>query len=128
MTFGGPRSAAAVAACVLLLLGTRAAADPGPTAEPVETETLHVTGGGTLDTLGGSHLILPPGYYVPEPEWKTLDAEVRRLQDQETRLTAERDEAMRIARSSGDGFPGWLVATVAGLFGAVAGALWQHAR
>lgn len=125
----GPRFAAAVAACALLLLGTRAAADPGPTAEPVvETETLHLTGGGTVDTPGGSHLILPPGYYVPEPEWDTLDAEVRRLQDQETRLTAERDEALRIARDSGGGFPGWLVATVAGLFGAVAGALWQSAR
>ncbi len=34
---------------------------------------------------------LPPGYYLPDATWDALDFEVRRLQDAETRLTAERD-------------------------------------
>jgi hypothetical protein len=42
-------------------------------------------------TDGGSELDLPPGVFVPEPEWLTLDKEIRRLQDAETRLQAERD-------------------------------------
>lgn len=121
-----PRLAAAVAACALLLLGTRAAADPGlPPDDPAET--LHLTGGGEVETPSGTRIILPPGYYVPDPEWDRLDIEVHRLQDAETRLTAERDEALRIARDKPRS-PTWLYVVVAGLFGVVTGALWQAAR
>jgi len=40
-------------------------------------------------TEAGSEVLLPPGVHLPEPVWLALDAEMRRLQDAETRLTAE---------------------------------------
>lgn len=42
-------------------------------------------------TEGGSRLRLPPGRFVDDLGWSALDAEMRRLQDAETRLKAERD-------------------------------------
>ena len=50
---------------------------------------VHVHSGATCRTDGGVDLRLPPGYYLPEQAWDDLDRETRRLQDQETRLTAE---------------------------------------
>lgn len=43
----------------------------------------------TVVTDGGSELRLEPGVFLPEPDFQKLDDELRRLQVQETRLTAE---------------------------------------
>ncbi len=73
--------AAALAAVLGLLAASQAHADvPPPT---------HVQSTSECDTAGGSHLSLPPGYFLPEETWSALDFELRRLQDSETRLTAE---------------------------------------
>jgi hypothetical protein len=64
-------------------------------------------------TEGGSRLELPPGVFLSEPEWKRLDEEVRRLQDSETRLQAERDSYRESA--SGHGWVGWVSAFAAGV-------------
>lgn len=42
-------------------------------------------------TKAGSVLALPPVRCYDEPAWAVIDAEVRRLQEAETRLKAERD-------------------------------------
>lgn len=58
----------------------RAFGDEGP---------LRMRTGSTCTTAGGSTVALPPGVFLPEPAWLKLDAEVRRLQAEETRLNAE---------------------------------------
>lgn len=55
-------------------------ADDGP---------LRMRTGSTCTTTGGSTVTLPPGYFLPEPTWGKFDAEIRRLQGEETRLSAE---------------------------------------
>lgn len=107
------RLAAVTAACVALLLSTRAAADP---ALPVD-ESLHIETPFTVETDGGSSLRLPPGYYLPEPTWDRLDAELRRLQDTETRLTAV-NESLRESLNDAPS-RAWWVAAGAGLIAGI---------
>ncbi len=54
-------------------------------------------------------LELPPGYYLAEPAWNQIDAELRRAQDAETRLAAE-NKVFRKYAASGD--LGWRGATL----------------
>ena len=68
---------------LVVLLATRVAADPTP-AEP-----LHLKTPSSVQTDGGTSLRLPPGYFLEEPVWNQLDAELKRLQERETRLDAE---------------------------------------
>lgn len=80
---------------------------------------LHLLSAAVVITDGGSELRLPPGYYLDEPNWQKLDLEVRRLQDQETRLTAEND----FLRGSLSGWqPGWRTLAVTLAVGLVTGA------
>lgn len=69
----------------LLVVGLLAAA-PGVARADAP---LHLRSRSTVTTEGGSVLQLPPGYFLEEPAWNALDLELRRLQDTETRLTAE---------------------------------------
>lgn len=69
-------------------------------------------------TDGGADLRLPPGYYLDEPNWNKLDAEVRRLQDAETRLTAE-NQSFRA--SLGTWQPGWKTLLGAVILGGAGG-------
>ena len=55
----------------------------------------------TLKTEKGSELKLPPGYFLDEETWMERDAEMRRLQEQESRLRAENLSL----RDSADDFP-----------------------
>jgi hypothetical protein len=52
---------------------------------------------------------LPPGRFLDERSWVTLDEEQRRLQDQETRLTAE-NKSLRATASAWQ--PGWKTLTL----------------
>ncbi len=65
-------------------------------------------------------IALPPGRFLGEPTWSGIDTEFKRLQDAETRLTAENTSL----RQSASGWqPGWklLVGTlVVGFVGGVA--------
>lgn len=61
---------------------------------------------------------VPPGVYVPEGRWEALDVEMRRLQDQETRLSAE-NKSLR--ESAGSWQPGWYTLTATLLTGLVGG-------
>lgn len=120
------RAAFAAAVVATCLASAGAAADPAPPVAadaPPGTIYLHLVGGGHLTTPGGADLNLPPGYYLDEGSWLRLDAEVRRLQDQETRLTAE--VASFTHSASGWRPPWWLLASAA-LVGAVAGYEAEH--
>lgn len=73
----------ALTAAVILVgisIPTRALADYTFISEPFDT----VLSDGTKETH-------PPSYLLPMPDWDKLDAEVRRLQDAETRLKVEND-------------------------------------
>lgn len=93
-------SSALAAALAVILLANSAAAEP-----------LHVRTPARLITDGGSDLRVPPGYYLPEPEWLQLDLKVKALQDDKVRLEAEN----KVFRDEPG--PGWVC------FGLVVGAL-----
>jgi hypothetical protein len=58
-------------------------------ADPIDTSNVHLKSASTCTTAKGSTVQLPPGYFLDEAKFAALDAEVRRAQDAETRLTAE---------------------------------------
>jgi hypothetical protein len=108
---------AAVLALAPLLSASTAAADP-----PCTVRRCRIESPSTLKTDGGSELRLPPGTFFPAPLPEQVDAELRRLQDAETRLAAEN----AALRASADELPfGWgtvlavLAAAVAGGAGAL---------
>lgn len=55
-------------------------------------EPIHLLSGAKCEsTATGEEFELPPGFFLPEPEWEELDVEVKRLQEQEVRLEAENE-------------------------------------
>lgn len=88
----------------VLLLATRAAAGDPVVTEPAPPGVLSMRHPTVLEVPSGKRLELPPGRFYPDPDFTKLDAEFRRLQDVETRLTAENGSL----RSSASGWqPGW---------------------
>jgi hypothetical protein len=85
------------------------------TARDASGEIWHLKSPSTLETEKGSRLSLPPGYFLDEETWREKDLEMRRLQEQETRLTAE-NESLRKAAD----FPPW-AAVALGVAGAALG-------
>lgn len=107
----------AVAVATVVALSARAAHGDAPTppepplVAPLQPGTgfLHLRSSTSVATDGGTNLRLPPGYYLDEPTWEKLDSEFRRLQDAETRLTAE-NKSMRTTTQSWQ--PGWKALTI----------------
>ena len=97
-----PAARARVLIAAIVIVATSRAA-----AEPVH---LHMRTPSTVTTEGGNTRQLPPGYFLDEDSYTKLDAEMRRLQEQETRLGAE-NRSLRGTLSSWQ--PGWIVVTVA---------------
>lgn len=121
----------ATVALVLAVVGARAAADPAPAApapaaaDPAPTPApatpgvfLHIASSSHLVTSGGTSLDLPPGYFYDEQKWGAMDVEYRRLQDAETRLTAQ-NKSYEASASSWQ--PGWKTLGAAFLTGLAAG-------
>jgi hypothetical protein len=106
-----------IVAAVVILATTRAAADP------VHLH-LHMRTPSTVTTDGGTTLKLPPGYFLDEDSYGQLDTEMRRLQEQETRLGAE-NRSLRKTLSSWQ--PGWLVVAGA-VVGGVALGFYVHSK
>lgn len=67
---------------------------------------MRVTEPATITTDSGKSRRVPPGRFVDEPRWSLLDAELRRLQTVETRITAENAELRKTAKSWR---PGWKI-------------------
>jgi len=119
-----------IAVTVVMALAARAAADPQPTSAPDPCEAdagpvtppldkpVHLSTPSLVATDGGSDLHLPPGYYLAEPLYKQWDAETKRLQTAETRLTAE-NKSLRASASSWQ--PGWYTLAVTLASGAALG-------
>ena len=127
---------ATAAALGVLLLSSGAAAEP-PTPEPcaegssvcplprahvVLTRHPGLLGlGSTIDGVELTHYSLPLGTHIlAPPAWSKLDAEMRRLQDAETRLTAE-NQSLRTQAGSG-WRPGWKLLATTLVIGTALGA------
>lgn len=113
------RHIVAALAGALVLHAADAAGEPvGPDNPP-----LHLTTPSHVITQGGSELDLPPGYFLDDEQWSALDTELRRLQDEETRLGAE-NQSLRASAHSGA--PWWAIGAAV-VVGAVAGAYaWER--
>jgi hypothetical protein len=117
---------AAVAAVAVLCAPSVAHGDDAPPA-PV-TPQLFVTlpphvvldsGPGTLNAPDGSQYYVPMGSHILDgTSWKRVDDEVRRLQDLETRLSAE-NRALREDSTWSLGWRSVALATVVGFLGGV---------
>ena len=117
--------AATAAALGVLLLSSGAAAEPpiGNTPEAAELPTPHVrlsSGPGTLRLSDGRLFNLPVmSHVLAPPAWDKLDVETKRLQDAETRLTAE-NKSLRA--QAGGWRPGWRLIATTLLVGTALGA------
>lgn len=99
----------------VLVIALVLTAAPRATAEPVaddlpSTHVRLVTGPGELRLPSGKIYAIPQDSHIVTGEaWSMLDAEFRRLQEQEVRLTAEN----RSFRESADAWtPGWMSLTL----------------
>lgn len=122
------RRKAVMAVFILGALAGKAAADDGSgvgsgsgSAQPIELVAplnLHMRTPSHVQTDGGADVRLPPGWFLDEGSYGTLDTEVKRLQDAETRLKAENGSL----KKSADGWqPGWYTLGVAVATGIVLG-------
>lgn len=91
---------------VLTLVAASAAAEP-----------LRLTVSTTVSDGAGNERRLPPGYFLEDGTWSALDAELRRLQEAETRLAAENQSL----RKSAGAPPRWWWVVVGVATGATAG-------
>ena len=106
-----------VVTLAVLLLPSHATADPATFSAPPPSP-VHLHTASDLATDGGSKLRLPPGYYLDEPTWSTLDVELHRLQTAETRLTAENAS---FRKSAAGWQPGWKTIATSLLVGVAGG-------
>lgn len=86
---------AIVSASALSVCGAPAAADPPACADPCY---LHITVPVTIHSDDGDELRLPPGFFRDEPSHERWESELERLQETETRLSAENESLRESAR------------------------------
>lgn len=108
------RRRCAVAAAVTVLLAYRQVDAQDAESQP---ELWHFKSAPTCTTARGTVLSLPIGYYVADNSFARLDAELRRAQDVETRLTAENTS---LRKSAADG-PSWTTPVVVAVSAFAAG-------
>jgi hypothetical protein len=96
----------AVVVAAIIVLGTRAAADP----------VFHLRTPSTVQTEGGSTLQLPPGYFIDEKGWQERDEALRKAQEDSTRYKAE-NKSLRESKTE---YP-WLATAYVGAFGVAVG-------
>lgn len=107
MTARDHRRGAVLTAAIVVALARAAYGDPSPDL----THYVHLQSGSHVSTDGGTKIDLPPGYFYDEPTHSKVETEFKRLQDQETRQTAE-NKSLRASLDTWQ--PGWwtLAATV----------------
>lgn len=97
-------------ACVVAFAAALAARD-------ASGDTYHIKSPSQIETEKGSKLSLPPGYFLDEKTWQERDLEMKRLQEQETRLKAENAS---LKKSAAEDYP-WLATGFVGVFGIAIG-------
>lgn len=111
------RRAAILVALAVVLSARSAGSDPAPAPAPAPPAaeatvpdpapelppTLHFSRPATLTSASGRIVLVPPGYYLPDPVYDALDLELRRAQDAETRLAAENESLRRSASATPGG-------------------------
>jgi hypothetical protein len=112
--------------CTIIALGILLATSREAAADPTRDNVKHWSEPATLTLKSGNVVTLPPGYYVPEPTWSALDADLRRSQDDVTRLGAENDSLRASATAAQNSGLGWksTASLVVGAF--AAGILTAH--
>ncbi len=122
------RSICALVIVLLLGMTRKVAAEPVNPCTPSEPCHLRMREDTTLTKDNGQQYRLPPGRFFDEPTFQELDTELKRLQNQETRLSAENKSLME---SLDTWRPGWLAITTAvlvGIGGGVGGYYWYTTR
>lgn len=112
------RRAAVVSAIVLAALTRAASGDP--------VTNVHIESSSHVTTVGGSELDLPPGFFLGEAARAALDTEVRRLQEAETRLTAENASLKASATDPAGWKPGLYTLATTFVLGMAAGIYLLH--
>lgn len=118
------RLVTATVAALIFLAPCTAIADEGASTDtpPEPMPGAHLvlkTGDGELETKEGRRFLLPVGTHVLDgTAWAELDLEYRRLQDVETRLTAENAS---LRASASEWRPGWRTLLVVFAVGAAGG-------
>lgn len=92
-----PHFAGLLVALMATLLATRAAGEPAPSTAPVMVCTKESI---TLRADAGQEMRVPPGCYLPAPTYAAVDGEMRRLQDETTKLAAENESLRESASES----------------------------
>lgn len=90
-----PHLAASVVALAVSLLAARATAEPLPLPPVVCTKESI-----TLRADAGQEMRVPAGCYLPAPTYAAVDAEMRRVQSESTRLAAENESLRESASQS----------------------------
>lgn len=116
-----PRRTGIAIALVVLTLATEARGD---VVVPEPGEMLHLKTPVTGRTDGGTDLRLPPGYFFDELAFGKVDAEMRRLEDAETRTRAENDS---LRKSLDSWSPGWITLSATLISGFLLGA-YAHSK
>lgn len=111
--YGGPPTAPAPAPSA-----------PAVAPAPPAASRWHVATPWTLTLSNGSAFTMPPAYILPDAVWNDLDAEMKRLQDEDTRLTSE-NQSLTTSLSSWQ--PGWKTLAVA-VIGGVALGWYAHSK
>lgn len=107
-----------VAALIVHLLAIKAAADPAP------SNYLRMRDPSSLTLKSGRVLDLPPGRFVEESAFAANEAEEKRLQEAETRLTAE-NKSLRETAATWQ--PGWKTLALTLATGLALGVYLEHA-
>lgn len=110
------RLVAFAVACVLTS-SARATADEALPA-PAPSERLRMRDPSVLTLKSGNRLALPAGRFIVEPRFEEDEAELKRLQEAEVRLTAE-NKSLRASTSGWQ--PGWKTLTATMITGVLAG-------
>lgn len=113
----------------MVLAASRVAAEPTNPCTPSEPCHLRMREDTTLTKDNGEQYRLPPGHYYDDPTWEMLDDELKRLQNQETRLTAENESLKKSFEETWK--PGWatiFAALLVGAGGGISGYYWYQSR
>ena len=109
-----------IIALAVLLAGPRALADDAPELETAPDPAVLVNEAELhIPATGRTYKLVPGTWLLAPPSWTKLETELKRLQDAETRLSAE-NKSMR--ETSSGWRPGWKLLLGAFAVGATSGA------